>query len=148
MEFTDVGKHCAYCNKQDFLPLQCNVCNLWYCKSHSFFSNHGCKISIDTNPYTKKLNKKKKSNYCFKKRYEFNLVLCNGCNKKYCVAHRYKIFHNCVSQLNKTINKCVSHRNKTIHNYNSSKKNEVIKKKKTNKNCKKKTCKKKTCLVS
>ena len=36
MEFTalDLGAHCAFCNRHDFLPFKCDDCGLCFCLEH------------------------------------------------------------------------------------------------------------------
>ena len=41
MEFTDLGKHCDFCNKQDYLPFNCDKCKKYFCKEH--WKQHNCK---------------------------------------------------------------------------------------------------------
>ena len=40
MEFSDLGKHCRFCNRQDFLPFKCNDCHNYFCKEH--WKDHNC----------------------------------------------------------------------------------------------------------
>ena len=44
MEFTalDLGAHCAFCNRHDFLPFKCDDCGLWFCLEHKDGLKHEC----------------------------------------------------------------------------------------------------------
>ena len=44
MDFSDLGKHCYYCNRQDYLPFQCDCCNKYFCKEH--WKEHNCKKKV------------------------------------------------------------------------------------------------------
>lgn len=104
MEFSNVGKQCYLCNTQDFLPIQCPICNMWYCSAHSFYQAHGCKIK--QKDYIKKKEKLVKCAVCRKKMKEYRLIKCKECNKKLCLDHRYKGLHVCKkSFLVKSVNK-------------------------------------------
>lgn len=43
--FSDIGNHCATCNRQDFLPFECSGCHLQFCLQHRLFSQHECKMA-------------------------------------------------------------------------------------------------------
>lgn len=44
MEFTalDLGAHCAFCNRHDFLPFKCDDCGLCFCLEHKDGLKHEC----------------------------------------------------------------------------------------------------------
>ena len=42
MEFDDLGSRCTFCNKQDFLPLECLFCTKEFCKEHINQKKHEC----------------------------------------------------------------------------------------------------------
>ena len=116
MDFSDLGKHCYYCNRQDYLPFQCDCCNKYFCKEH--WKEHNCKKkeikykdikcplcfkkfileeSEDENNYISKHFDVScsyfKEKCCFKKCKEYNyLNECIKCKKKYCISHRH---HEC-----------------------------------------------------
>ena len=47
MELPHVGKHCAVCNINDYLPTTCNACNKVFCKDHFEQRKHNCAKLID-----------------------------------------------------------------------------------------------------
>lgn len=55
MEFSDLGKICYFCNRQDYLPIKCDNCYKFFCSEHSSISSHNC-----PNVKKKKKIKKKK----------------------------------------------------------------------------------------
>lgn len=42
MEFCDLGKHCKFCFRQDYLPFQCKYCREFYCLEHRMMDDHQC----------------------------------------------------------------------------------------------------------
>ena len=116
MEFSDLGKHCKFCNRQDFLPFRCNECQNYFCKDH--WKDHNCcvkktiyknikcplcfkKFIIEDNQNEDEYISKHMDNTCsyfkekccFKKCKEYNyLNECSKCNKKFCIIHRH---HGC-----------------------------------------------------
>ncbi|KAF5279820.1 hypothetical protein FQA39_LY18223 [Lamprigera yunnana] len=50
MELPNIGKNCmvSTCNKLDFLPIKCDVCNKTFCDEHYQYTTHNC-----TNAYKK-----------------------------------------------------------------------------------------------
>jgi uncharacterized C2H2 Zn-finger protein len=42
MEFAHIGKSCAHCNSQDFLPFTCDCCNSVFCLEHRSYIAHNC----------------------------------------------------------------------------------------------------------
>lgn len=42
MEFDDLGKHCAFCNQKDILPMQCGCCYQYFCLEHIQRECHKC----------------------------------------------------------------------------------------------------------
>ena len=42
MEFEDLGKHCAFCNQKDILPMQCGSCHQYFCLEHIQREQHKC----------------------------------------------------------------------------------------------------------
>lgn len=116
MEFSDLGKRCHYCNRQDYLPFQCDSCNNYFCKEH--WKCHNCnqkkkeyknikcplcfkKFILEENEDENNYISKHFDNSCsyfkekcsFKKCKECNyLTECKKCKKKYCISHRH---HEC-----------------------------------------------------
>ena len=93
MEFCDLGKHCSFCQRQDFLPLQCHHCNLYVCKDHKSPEKHECqKIS----PTIKAKSIKTKNVKCKKCRRRVKYkISCSLCGNIYCETHRLLEYHNC-----------------------------------------------------
>ena len=116
MEFADLGKHCHYCNFQDYLPFHCDKCKNYYCKEH--WKSHNCQTpkqefksikcplcnkkflleekedenNYIENHFTKDCSYfKEKCSYHKCKEYKY-LNSCSKCNKKYCISHRH---HGC-----------------------------------------------------
>jgi predicted nucleic acid binding AN1-type Zn finger protein len=42
MEFSDLGKMCNFCNRQDYLPIKCDNCHKFFCSEHSSMDSHKC----------------------------------------------------------------------------------------------------------
>ena len=116
MEFTDLGKHCSLCNRQDYLPFNCEKCKKYFCKEHwdlhdcdkktIKYKNIKCPLCYkkfilgeneDENIYISKHFDsscsyfKEKCNFNKCKEYNY-LIECNICKKKYCIKHRH---HKC-----------------------------------------------------
>ena len=116
MEFSDLGKSCHYCNRQDYLPFQCDSCNNYFCKEH--WKCHNCnqkkkeyknikcplcfkKFILEENEDENNYISKHFDNSCsyFKEKCSFKeckecnyLTECKKCKKKYCISHRH---HEC-----------------------------------------------------
>lgn len=96
MEFSDLGKHCAICNLQDYLPFNCPGCKHWYCSDHRAYESHNCKNKpIDkqkTNQILKNAIRYKCSykNCREKSIYKF---VCPTCMKNHCISHRQHMIH-------------------------------------------------------
>ena len=98
MEFSNLGKHCHYCKQQDFLPIQCDKCNKYFCSTHA--NDHEC-IAIQTNSdqiIKKKVKTNKKEircKHCREKFKNYLIVKCKDCGYKFCVKHCRKTGHDC-----------------------------------------------------
>ena len=121
MEFYDLGAICFVCNRQDYLPWKCNLCNKQFCKNH--IKDHKCinKISKKQKKQKKIRRKMVKCNLCKKKVAPLLSINCSYCYNQYCIPHRQPEIHNCKG-LHKNIFK------KNILKIN--KKNNIKKKKK------------------
>ena len=42
MEFSDLGKICYFCKRQDYLPIECDNCHKFFCSEHSSMDSHKC----------------------------------------------------------------------------------------------------------
>ena len=112
MEFSDLGKHCHFCNQKDYLPFRCPGCDNWFCLNHRNYYSHTCPKSPYYNKRTQPRNKTTtKSIRCpvlgCKRR---DTIPCKYCLKKICVAHRFPDDHNCTVGMNnkKGCNKKIS----------------------------------------
>ena len=45
MEFDDLGKHCAFCNQKDILPMECGSCHKYFCLQHIRQEDHKCEMA-------------------------------------------------------------------------------------------------------
>ena len=103
MEFSDLGKHCKYCNRQDYLPFLCDNCNEYMCKDHRRPLDHECK-KIPKNKSAPKI--KQKIIRCKKcKRSAKYKIACNKCTEILCEAHRLPEHHDCKLYQLKNTNK-------------------------------------------
>lgn len=112
MEFSDLGKSCAKCNYQDYLPFCCPNCKQWYCSDHRLIDAHDCKSKPATN--MTKVDKSKSElpindavmyrcsyNGCkVKSLFEF---ICSECKKNHCINHRLHMVHAPTDQQPKSI---------------------------------------------
>jgi hypothetical protein len=60
MEFDHLGKRCYMCHQQDFLPIECDLCNKFFCLEHSSIDSHQCPNFNSENDIEKKQKSKKK----------------------------------------------------------------------------------------
>lgn len=56
MEFDNLGKKCYMCHQQDFLPIECDLCNKFFCLNHSSIDYHQCPNFNDKTQNKKKQN--------------------------------------------------------------------------------------------
>ncbi|XP_023954299.2 AN1-type zinc finger protein 1 [Bicyclus anynana] len=93
MEFPSLGEHCQNkdCNQTDFLPLQCK-CGIVFCRQH--FLDHCLSGECSLAPKPKEVNFENEdqiyrcsSKGC--KKGNLHEMLCNKCNKHYCIEHRF-----------------------------------------------------------
>lgn len=102
MELPDVGKHCSYkhCNRLDFLPIECPLCKLQFCKDHIKGTEHKCTKSHDNT-----LTKEQLECLDGPASYECSIELCKGreltpiecdkCKQRFCLKHRLPGDHDC-----------------------------------------------------
>ncbi|CAK1551321.1 unnamed protein product [Leptosia nina] len=95
MEFPDLGEHCEYenCNQTDFLPLQCK-CKKVFCRVH--FNDHCHSGKCELAPKPREINLKNdddiyRCSYEGCKKGNLHEMLCNKCNKHYCIEHRFHV---------------------------------------------------------
>ncbi|XP_054164568.1 AN1-type zinc finger protein 1-like [Oppia nitens] len=98
-EFPDLGQQCYQCKRLDFLPLICLSCKEVFCKEHYSVVTHSCPKydtkevkPVATGGHRTILGK---CCYCVESVPDTELVLCDKCNDKHCLAHRYYDSHKC-----------------------------------------------------
>ena len=116
MDFQDIGAHCSFCNKRDYLPFTCNGCSKIFCLKHKTTSSHNCssppalstKLNNNNNNNVKsqgyRLGGEKravKSNCSHPKCKVRELLPCTcpRCHKQYCLTHRWFDSHGCQPSL-------------------------------------------------
>ncbi|CAL4162091.1 unnamed protein product, partial [Meganyctiphanes norvegica] len=96
-----IGQHCgvSLCHQLDFLPFKCKFCNMILCKDHRLPQYHGC-----TGDFDKFLKEKPDSvTYSYACQHggcnggELTPVICSGCKKNFCLAHRHQVDHKCTA---------------------------------------------------
>jgi len=114
MEFSDLGKHCSDCKRQDFLPFYCKKCEKYYCSDHR--THHECAIQTVQTPVKKSSKKYKKKielkcNLCKKHLKSYLAFKCKNCKKTFCIEHRYLDIHNCKNSKNSRSKNYKNHKN-------------------------------------
>jgi len=99
----NIGQHCslATCNQLDFLPCECDLCALVFCKDHAAYDAHNC------SKYDSAAAHNKKQSECTSVSYACSMSGCNSrelieikcdlCGNCYCLAHRHYDDHRCTS---------------------------------------------------
>jgi len=99
----DIGQHCslATCKQLDFLPCECDLCGLVFCKDHTAYDAHSC------SKYDSAAAHGKKQSECTTVSYACSVTDCNSrelieikcdlCGNSYCLAHRHYGDHKCTS---------------------------------------------------
>jgi len=106
MEFSDLGKSCAKCNYQDYLPFCCPNCKQWYCSDHRSYDAHDCKSKPMDEPKSDPPVNDAVMYRCsykgcrVKSLFEF---ICSECKKNHCINHRLHIVHAPMDQQPKSI---------------------------------------------
>ena len=93
MDFFDIGAHCDFCARQDYLPFRCDSCEKMFCKDHIDKIYHKCASKRIINP--KKIDGKQRS-LC--NRYLCVLEphnTCDSCGEKFCITHIPFYKHDC-----------------------------------------------------
>ncbi|XP_076064828.1 AN1-type zinc finger protein 1-like [Oratosquilla oratoria] len=99
MEIPELGKNCnvQHCSQLDFLPIVCAVCQGTFCKEHFQCEAHSCpgiqSTSIDKSPGKTHYRHICEMPDC--KDGELVPVVCSGCQKNFCCAHRHQSDHLC-----------------------------------------------------
>lgn len=85
MEFDHLGKRCFLCNQQDFLPIECDLCNKFFCMEHSSIDSHQCPNFQPNYVIREKKKKRKKEKQDIMKKYfsnnnnyENKIIIKNG----------------------------------------------------------------------
>ncbi|CAH8580435.1 unnamed protein product [Dicrocoelium dendriticum] len=96
----NIGANCAYrnCKRLDFLPIQCDQCKQLFCKHHSSPTVHECaSTEHEHNPPRLSAHTQFTSECqlpgCNKR--EPVLLICEACDKAFCVGHKQKEAHAC-----------------------------------------------------
>ena len=140
MEFSDLGKHCEFCKRQDYLPIKCNLCHKYFCKEHSSFDSHNC-LEYKKNNIKKGKRKKTSSIYTescsFKncKKREIIKFECKLCKKNFCINHRMPEGHNCIFLKKNNINYIKKNKENVIMNNKEKNKVKSSKNKSTKYKC-------------
>jgi len=99
----DIGQHCslATCKQLDFLPCECDLCGLVFCKDHAAYDAHSC------SKYDSAAAHDSKQSMCTSVSYACSVSGCSGrelveircdlCGNCYCLAHRHSDDHRCTS---------------------------------------------------
>ena len=113
MEFSNLGKHCEICNKQDYLPFEYKCCNKFYCLEHR--NLHVCKNIENSENIVKTIKKKKqyKCKECHEKYNKLLLKKCTKCEYKFCYKHIKECNHSCYINCQKRRLKYYEKHNKT-----------------------------------
>ncbi len=111
-----IGAHCqtAFCHQLDFLPFRCESCRGTFCLEHRTESAHGCAnagawararrerelgTSTQTPHRPSLLNQEREcaGSACKTMIYTARTpgVLCQNCNRSYCLKHRMREDHDC-----------------------------------------------------
>jgi len=97
----NIGQHCslATCKQLDFLPCECDLCALVFCKDHAAYDAHSC------SKYSSAAVDGKKHPECISVSYACSVSGCNSrelvkikcdlCGSCYCLAHRHYDDHKC-----------------------------------------------------
>lgn len=94
-----IGKQCSVegCQQLDFLPVECDKCELTFCRNHYAYESHSCKVySQECSEAAMKVDK---INYpcsnqgCEKK--ELVEISCPCCKLNFCLQHRHPQDHHC-----------------------------------------------------
>jgi len=120
----NVGKHCNFCLQVDFCPIKCQYCNETYCKDHWGHQNRKCTQYLEnltTCPMcniTFTLRNNEDPNIKIKNHIKYSCektqtklrcrvkkckkiclipMVCNSCNKNFCIEHRLNIKHTCIT---------------------------------------------------
>lgn len=111
MEFSHVGSHCHYrqCHQHDYLPFNCEHCHHSFCLNHRTAEQHECSVAQQQQQAQKEvedllptlagtklthINPYRCSHAQCKKR-EAQQNVCKGCDKNYCLKHRFVYMHEC-----------------------------------------------------
>lgn len=99
----DIGQHCSLpaCKQLDFLPFECDLCGLVFCKDHAAYDAHSCSEYASAAAYGKKQSECTSVSYacsvsgCSSR--ELVEIKCDLCNNCYCLVHRHYDDHKCNS---------------------------------------------------
>ncbi|KAA0185667.1 AN1-type zinc finger protein 1 [Fasciolopsis buskii] len=97
----NIGDHCAKpdCKQLDFLPIRCDECKLVFCKLHSPVTAHECQApprnvaNLESNTETRRSGQQCQFPSC--DNHELVPLMCESCEKVFCVRHKQKETHQC-----------------------------------------------------
>lgn len=106
MELPNIGAQCSFlqCSQLDFLPIQCPICELLFCKLHIKANEHGCVLSVSNTLTKQQIDElDKPESFACKiiscKMTELAPIICDFCKEQFCLKHRLPVDHECTSIL-------------------------------------------------
>jgi len=97
----NIGQHCSLltCKQLDFLPCECDLCRMVFCKDHAAYDAHNCSKYESVAVHNNKQSECTSVSYACslagcscRELFEIKCDLCGNC---YCLAHRHD--HRCAS---------------------------------------------------
>jgi len=96
----DIGQQCSLdtCKQLDFLPCECDLCGLVFCKDHAAYDAHSClkyASAAEAHQQSTCISTSYACSVSCCKRREFIEIKCDLCGNCYCLEHRHYDDHNC-----------------------------------------------------
>jgi len=97
----DIGQHCslATCKQLDFLPCECDLCGLVFCRDHAAYDAHSCSEYDSEAAHGRKQSEYMSVSYACSvsscNSSELIEIKCDLCGNCYCLAHRHYNDHKC-----------------------------------------------------
>ncbi|XP_062841553.1 AN1-type zinc finger protein 1 isoform X2 [Trichomycterus rosablanca] len=94
----DMGKHCEIesCHQKDFLPFVCDSCSGVFCLEHRSRDAHSCpEVSVKREVSGAGVSTTYPCTFQDCKGKELLPVICQHCQKHFCLAHRHQDDHKC-----------------------------------------------------
>ncbi|THV08088.1 hypothetical protein K435DRAFT_594643, partial [Dendrothele bispora CBS 962.96] len=92
MDLLDIGRICAACNQQDFLPILCLHCSLSFCGQH--INAHHCHPTHQSHLPSPPIASIVRCASCN----DPSVISCSRCQRPYCPHHRHPNDHTCSSK--------------------------------------------------